>query len=801
MIEGRANLLKQRGEGGGRNAEGALYALLVFDGLAETFQMNVDINYSLEDVITVGGGMEAFFDFKDNTKWYIYIGKKEPEAKRIRAEVISIISASAYFMIDPSAIQFGAAAGINLDLEYGPLVIRLIIRIRFEIALFFKEPQLTGLVELYIELTIKIFGIGLGLIIQALLEGSAPQPWWIHGLARFALSLPFPLPSVDVQVEFTWGQSGEPARVDLLKGAAMIHPKQIGASWELATSENDAPLVPVDAIAILRCGKPLSMVSTEPAQDGGIKWFTFETVEGWEFGYDIKSIALCDGSGRCESYPATFEDEPPTFEDGEGPTSRQAPWLKHGGIHQLPVTQNSEGEQSVQGIQEPQIKLWGYSPLDTLHPAAREQYVNPCRNNQQVVHKRCVHWRDAAAGTAYPAVFSHKGLAFMTELGTPNARVAEDPWPEHGLEVESLVIRFPEPVVFVEIGYLGRANLHAYYQGNLVPEPGKFEDAVWKLDGSNVDSISLKRPQRGSLQYREPFHVVTICYVTKRDQDRLWRGTQDAGAADEAPMVDMLLLKPNTQYRLDVKAQRRERRIGEVSWAPTAVQEVSYYFKTADAPGLNSASDEIQRLPQESDRAQAAKVDFRDGPLNRLETYVERTVPENGAKLFYRGYRAIVEFNEPYVGNMYGGELRLRVKDRNGKVLAGPGGTPIGHKWLKSGLPFITPGLLTLLAAPSQTGCADQHPDRGDLEGRYLTCALPETVQPGRMYTVEVTSSERVLYSFQFATSRYRDIVEHLESGLPRDENGNVSSRDQLVRYGLPNSTLQPETNLARRLH
>lgn len=37
MIEGRANLLKQRGEGGGKNAEGALYALIVFDGLAETF--------------------------------------------------------------------------------------------------------------------------------------------------------------------------------------------------------------------------------------------------------------------------------------------------------------------------------------------------------------------------------------------------------------------------------------------------------------------------------------------------------------------------------------------------------------------------------------------------------------------------------------------------------------------------------------------------------------------------------------------------------------------------------------------
>ena len=775
MIEGRANLLKQRGEGGGRSAEGALYALIVFDGIAETFQMNVDINYTLEDVITVGGGMEAFFDFKDSTRWYIYIGRKEPEEKRIRAEVISIITASSYFMIDPGAIQFGAAVGINLDYEYGPLEVRIILRLRFEIALFLKEPQLTGLVELYLEITVKIFGIGLGLIAQALLEGSAPQPWWIHGLARFAVSLPFPLPSFDAQVEFTWGESGQPARVDLLKGAYMIHPKQSGTSWTLSTDPGTQPIIPVDAIPILSCGKPISGVSTY-SEEGVLKKFTTETVEGWEFGYDILSLELYEGESETPLLSMLGEDKP---------------WLNElGSLYQLPVEDN-QGEQVAQTILEPQIKLWDYSPLSALHPESQKRYIDLCDTTQQSPQMRCIHWQDVPLGTSYPVIFSYKGVTFVTPIGQAAASVG-GPQNNRGLNANKISLHFPEPIVWLNLFVDDSAQITCYYQGEVVSHSGSTN--VYEITAADTVDITLRgRVVQSDIIYK-------ICYITQREDERLWRGTGEPDGSNRTAMFDTPMLKADTSYRLEVKTQRTEKIIGGTEGTGSS-QDATYYFRTAKAPGLNLDSQEIQeklklgRAVPEGANA----IDFRDSSLNRLDTYLARTIPGNGSTLFYHGYKVLIEFNEPYIQNFYGEGLRLRIKDRNGRTLLGVEDDSIS--WLDSALPLLTPGLLAVLQAPRQQECANQQVDWQQFNKQYLSCLLsPATVQPKRMYSVEVVFSDRVLYQFEFSTSAYRTIIDHLESGLPHDEHGNILNRNQLVRRRLPRSEQQPVTDWATRL-
>lgn len=613
--------------------------------------MNVDVNYSLEDVITVGGGMEAFFDFNDDTKWYIYVGKKEPENKRIRAEVLSIITASAYFMVDPTAIQFGAAVGIDLQYEFGPVEVRLIIRLRFEIALFFKEPQLTGLIELYGEITLKICGIGLSLILQALLEGSAPQPWWIHGKARFALSLPFPLPRVDAEVEFTWGETAEPARVDLLKGASMIHPKQLSTSWQLSIDPANPTVVPVDSIALLSCGKPISMVSRKA--DGGL--FDWETVEGFEFGYDITSVRLVEvNSDR------TVLEKQTRFEEGDGnPAPGETPWFDLGRIHPVPIN----------GVQEPQIQLWGYSPLDAVHPVARESYVDACDRVQRSAPKHCVDWRNVAVGTNYPRLFTYKRLSFAVALGTPVARVTGhrvvgESLETRGLEARTLTIRFPEPITRVEIHcFDGDAQYTAYYRGQRLPD----EWSRGALPNIVADTIFAQ------LWGKTASAVITeICYVTQREERTVWQGSGSSGE-DRTAMAERPVLRPETAYRLEVIAQRRERRVGEAQLASApASQTASYYFKTAKAPGLNLTSEQAEEEKIKNPGVPLQLVEFRDGVLNRLETYVRRTVPRNGAKIFYRDYDVLVEFNEPYMPAIYHGALTMRLKDRNGKSVPAP---------------------------------------------------------------------------------------------------------------------------------
>lgn len=108
-----------------------------------------------------------------------------------------------------------------------------------------------------------------------LLEGKTSEPYWIHGVARIKLSLPWPLPDPKVKLELTWEEKAEPAPVTpFLRGAAMNHHKLSESSWTLADAKtlgidpDDAtpsalagderiPMVPVDARAgALLCSAP-----------------------------------------------------------------------------------------------------------------------------------------------------------------------------------------------------------------------------------------------------------------------------------------------------------------------------------------------------------------------------------------------------------------------------------------------------------------------------------------------------------------------------------------------------------------
>lgn len=766
MIEGKANLLKQRG-GSGSKAEGTLYALIVFDGLAETFAMNVDINYALEDVITVGGGMEAFFDFNDNSIWYIYIGRKDPESKRIRAEVISIISASAYFMVDPRAIVFGAVAGLDLKLEYQPLVIRLILRIAFEIGLFFKQPQLTGFVELYGEISILIFGWGIKLILQTLLEGSAPQPWWIHGLARVEVSLPFPLPSFEAQVEFTWGESEQPARVPLLLGASAIHPKELGRSWKLSTTAKKAPIVPVDAIAVLSLGKPLSQVSTERnPNDGSLQWFDYETVEGWEFRYQLTRVTLrAVKSGTIV---------------GEGPLDTHRPWLNP--LGRILTDAGPSDSPDAPPVAAPQVQLWGYSPLDAQSPAAQSHYRDPCEESSGTLERHCVHWRNAAVGLEYGRVFTYQDLSFSTSSAHVH-RIGSDP---PFLRCQTIDIRFPEPVSQVVVQCSGLSHASARLRGSNVWD-APFRDGELSIPGT-IDCLRLTLASgRGPVAPHEVvgLALVEICYVVQRSIDRI-PGSGDLSSANRANQIAKSLLRPNTLYALEVVAERGERIVGDEEFRVPAPESQTFYFHTGAAPGLNLTTAQVEAAAglSETERDAHLAIDFRDGRLNELSSYIQRTTPEHGAPTFYGGYDVVVRFDMPYLAALFDDALTLRISDQNGHVVVGD-----ASRWITGLLPLITPGLAAFLRAPRERNCADGAKPWSPHLPRELVCSLPDTLRRERLYRAEILAEGKVLHSFAFTLSRFRDFHDHFAPGWDRF---NLAPHTPIVRSGVSFNALIP---------
>ena len=57
---------------------------------------------------------------------------------------------------------------------------------------------------------LSAFGISLGITADALLEATAPNPWWMYGSLSVELDLPWPLPNVGGTVSLSWGGNGPP---------------------------------------------------------------------------------------------------------------------------------------------------------------------------------------------------------------------------------------------------------------------------------------------------------------------------------------------------------------------------------------------------------------------------------------------------------------------------------------------------------------------------------------------------------------------------------------------------------------
>jgi len=196
--------------------------------------------------------------------------------------------------------------------------------------------------------------------------------------------------------------------------------------------------------------------------------------------------------------------------------------------------------------------------------------------------------------------------------------------------------------------------------------------------------------------------LLEICYVTQRSVDRI-AGDGDLSNADRAGQIDESLLQPNTLYALEVVAERGERVVGEAEFSVPSHESATFYFRTGAAPGLNLTTAQVEAAAGLSgaERNAHLAVDFRDGKLNELSSYVQRTTPEHGAPTFYGGYDVVVSFDVPYLTALFDGALTLRISDQNGHVVVGD-----ASRWITGLLPLITPGLAAFLRAPREQSCA-----------------------------------------------------------------------------------------------
>lgn len=276
MLQGAANIVKKRGDLTGSEKPNFV-CLAIFDGNANTFLLNIGAYYSIKNVLEVQGEAEVYFNLDNPNDWHLWIGKDQPEERRVRAEVLSFLKASTYFMIDPGSFKHGSKAGYDKTWKFGPLRVHVEALFAYDLALFWRPAHVWGKVQLKGGVELKAFGIGVGLAAHAILEAATPKPFFVDGELHVKLSLPWPLPDPEATVHLRWEEQQPKEPLDELVSGLVVEPRKRGYAIRPETvslsgsSARSAPLasvpasslcspgdsVPADGQTEARCQRPL----------------------------------------------------------------------------------------------------------------------------------------------------------------------------------------------------------------------------------------------------------------------------------------------------------------------------------------------------------------------------------------------------------------------------------------------------------------------------------------------------------------------------------------------------------------
>jgi hypothetical protein len=310
LIEGHAGLLTN-------NDSYQMTVLAVLDANVGSFLLNISAAYQFPsdsgELLDVEGSAEAFFSAADPNNWHLYLGEKDPEAKRIRADILSLFKAQTYLMIDSKGLLMGAWIGYGLDKKYGILHVVLEAWMSGELGLSTMPLQAKGSVTLYGNAELSASIVKLGISVQANVAVQAPKPLKIEASLEVQLKTPLGKPKATISLK--WENTKEPPYPFLLSATLGVEHRKVTKNWEIPKYSRykvDAdrmyageelssinipyvPVVPPDVYMVLNFDKPVTDINNfgaNPAPASSI----YEKVGDYEFKYELINISLdyCD---------------------------------------------------------------------------------------------------------------------------------------------------------------------------------------------------------------------------------------------------------------------------------------------------------------------------------------------------------------------------------------------------------------------------------------------------------------------------------------------------------------------------
>ena len=461
LLEGKANLLKQRSA---LTDDPLFRMIVVLDFRAGEILFGLDAKYKVGDgaeLIEIGGSAEAFFDFNDANRWHLYLGRKDPRERRIRAQILSLFESNSYFMIDPQMLQTGAWVGYDKRWSFGPLSVVVEAWIEGGVAVSWKPVYFHGEIWLHGKVELRVFSFGFGLHADAKFSCDVFDPFHVLAELSVGINLPWPLPDFEVDITLEWGPTPDQPPLPIpLKEIAIEHFKST-ASWPLpqgsllvpnvegtegfladpipaanlaAPPPGTSPVVPMDARPRITFGRTVNDdaligVNAQPVLQGAVPP-QFERIGDPEQNqgpmhvrYAVKEVVLSRWIGGVW----TVEARRPA--DIAQPDAKRlfGSWAP---MPQLPSGSVSPGTNAP--VANTKLWLWSKSPFDhSIHGgSAWDEWFTDAFDNYPCIppvpeRTVCCDFDDIPAGTVVSLPMPCRGHGEIVYVGNINGTVTE----------------------------------------------------------------------------------------------------------------------------------------------------------------------------------------------------------------------------------------------------------------------------------------------------------------------------------------------------------------------------------------
>jgi hypothetical protein len=815
MLFGTANWLKKR-KGVKETSPAALTFNAVLDLARKEFLLGIRYEKKVPDatgrLVKLSAPGEIFIS---GNSWHIYLGRDKPADRMITAELFSRYDVAIYVMLDTATITNLAETGVDVP------GVALAVGLRFEIeggrkgshyklvyflkaaadlAASFTDPHLT-LVRARVAggLVAKAWGIGFEFELSAEFLWIRPTPAYLKGVLKVTIDLPWPIPNLSLTIDHTTGADGEgePLTGSLVEGLSLF----LTSSQSVVEVTGPVADVPINPVFSLAFKYPTRNGAGLPGSFNlsGANASTFYYVggeSGEERGYAITldSLSLYKVAGNTllpGPFPALWRPSPVTAAGGKADTRILELFAyegitasRHIGASADYVDWASSSFDPCPPPEPPRPVCYGFDgeELGAIVDPRRVPAADPATDTRRLVVSRLPE--DPTAESLRRYLGSSSTPAEVVDCPVPGlaARVIRLPSNDGGTplvaaantlqmtfdkanEVEVTLLRFPEGSVRIT-SWFGDRLLGEEQAGQVLGHLGedRFELVRYTLKGP-INRIVLETAHPPG-RVRSRSLVVRVCARYSADLDQykdqvilgqswstFWSDllTQDAAASNA------LLLEPATQYRLEVKSNWAHRH-DDGSLGNPHPDIASFTFTTTGEP-------------PKALRGPDAALDASDWEV--------RTVPANNARGVYTERPIRLEFRDARTDKVFGAfghKIVLRLTDEFGQDLFealeflkehAKDLPEYQNAWKDrvTGLPCAPPDLDSLWSMGSAHFASVLVRDR-----RYdgTLVMIPATITD--LTAVDDWEQYPVLYRFQFLTSRYASLAEHLQAHRVLDE-------------------------------